>query len=58
MEVLDLKVTIPGYNPTAGKLTETSIELEPKATEEEVDYEIELVKNQNRIMSLWNEIIQ
>jgi hypothetical protein len=53
-----LKVTIPGYNPTTAEITETSIELDPTSTEEQADYEIELVKNQNRIMSLWNEIVQ
>jgi hypothetical protein len=26
--------------------------------EDEVDYEIVLIKNQNRIMTLWNEIVQ
>jgi hypothetical protein len=51
-------VTIPSYNPTIGEFTETSIEMDPTSTEEQADYEIEFVKNQNRIMSLWNEIVQ
>jgi hypothetical protein len=56
MEVLE--VTNPSYDQTTGKFIETSIELEPTPTEKQADYEIEFVKNQNRIMSLWNEIVQ
>jgi hypothetical protein len=53
-----LKLNNPGYKPTTGEAIETSIELNAKPAEEETDYEIELIKNQNRIYSLWNEIVQ
>ncbi|WP_240417370.1 hypothetical protein [Paenibacillus periandrae] len=50
-------MNIPNEPPLGGS-TETSTDLDLPPAEKNVDYEIEFVKNQNRIMSLWNEIIQ
>lgn len=51
-------MTIPINEPTTGGTAETSTDLDSLPAEKNVDYEIEFVKNQNRIMSLWNEIVQ
>jgi hypothetical protein len=56
MEVL--KMTMPINEPTIGGTAETSTDLDLSPAEKNVDYEIDFVKNQNRIMSLWNEIVQ
>jgi hypothetical protein len=58
MEVLQLKVSVTGHDLTNGEFTELSIEQEAILLEEQPDYEIELVRNQNKIMSLWYEIVQ
>jgi hypothetical protein len=56
MEVL--KMTMPINEPTIGESVEISTDLDSLPAEKNVDYEIEFAKNQNRIMSLWNEIVQ
>jgi hypothetical protein len=54
-----VKDKLSGYNAASDELTKTTIDLEPPTNrEEQADYEVEFVNNQNRIMSLWNEIVQ
>ncbi|NHN29304.1 hypothetical protein [Paenibacillus agricola] len=55
-----MKKIITDDCPARGGWTEAARGLEELDTKlaEETDYEIEFVKNQNRMMSLWNEIVQ